>query len=315
MVAAEQCFLNLIDKARIAIENSFIEAEQFELYQLLLDLIESYHINILSQKVYWDTQSERDMHKKLWDDYKETQKLERIDFDEFKRKREILFVNYDLKEMKKSKKKYDILRAYYIERMKQLHALRELKNHSKGWTGKWITRRRAVADWCNIRSVVWRSFSMIEVNYIEIEELPNEEKLIKYVIKNVLIAEEVKHDVDVYVTLTNNSEIHEINKKFREVDRPTDVLSFPMYERDEIKSLKEPKRGDEEEILGDIIISVEKVKEQSIEYGHSFERELAYLVTHGMLHLLGYDHMIEEEKSIMREREEAILAKMGIIRD
>lgn len=146
MVAAEQCFNYLIDKTRIAIENSFIDAEQFELYELLLDLIESYHINILSQKVYWDTQSDRDEHKKLWNEYNEAQKLERIDFDEFKRKREIIFVNYDLKVLKKMKKKYDVLRTYYINRMKQLHALREFKNHTKNWTGLWKTRRRVRAD-------------------------------------------------------------------------------------------------------------------------------------------------------------------------
>lgn len=156
---------------------------------------------------------------------------------------------------------------------------------------------------------------MIEVNYVEIDELPELEDLIKNVVKNVLEAEKIKHDVDVYITLTNNQEIHEINRDYRDVDRPTDVLSFPMYERDEIGILKEDKQGDEEEILGDIIVSVEKVREQAEEYGHSFERELAYLVTHGMLHLLGYDHMVDEEKVVMREREEAILSKMGIMRD
>ena len=156
---------------------------------------------------------------------------------------------------------------------------------------------------------------MIEINFMEIDELPNEESLIRNVVEKVLKAEKIVHDVDVYITLTNNQEIHEINRDYREVDRPTDVLSFPMYERDEIDKLKTEKTSDEEEILGDIIVSVEKVREQAEEYGHSFERELAYLVTHGMLHLLGYDHMIEEEKTIMREREEAILSEMGILRD
>ncbi|MBQ9267555.1 MAG: rRNA maturation RNase YbeY [Clostridia bacterium] len=156
---------------------------------------------------------------------------------------------------------------------------------------------------------------MIEINYNNITKMPKEEKLIKQVVKKVLEAEEIKHDVDVYITLTNNEEIHKINKEYRDVDRPTDVLSFPMYEREEIPGLKEDKQSDEEEILGDIIVSVEKVKEQAEEYGHSFERELAYLVTHGMLHILGYDHMIEEEKKVMRAREEAILSDMGILRD
>ena len=155
---------------------------------------------------------------------------------------------------------------------------------------------------------------MIEINYNNIEELPNEEVLIKKVVQAVLENEGVKHDLDLYITLTNNEEIHKINKEYRNVDRPTDVLSFPMYERDEIKNLKVDKNSDEEEILGDIIVSIEKVKEQAEEYGHSFERELAYLVTHGCLHLLGYDHMIDEEKEVMRKHEEMVLEKLGISR-
>ena len=156
---------------------------------------------------------------------------------------------------------------------------------------------------------------MIEVNYNAISELPNEEKLIKKVVSKVLEEEKVLPEVDVYITLTNNEEIHKINKEYRDVDRPTDVLSFPMYERDEIASLKNDTDDEIEKILGDIIVSVEKVKEQAEEYGHSFERELAYLVTHGMLHLLGYDHIIEEEKAVMRKREEEILETLNITRE
>ncbi len=155
---------------------------------------------------------------------------------------------------------------------------------------------------------------MIEVNYNNIKELPNEEALIRKVVQAVLENEKIKHNVDVYVTLTNNEEIHKINKKYREVDRPTDVLSFPMYEREEIDDLKGDNLSVQEEILGDIIVSIEKVKEQAEEYGHSFERELAYLITHGCLHLLGYDHMIDEEKEVMRKHEEMVLEKLGITR-
>ncbi len=155
---------------------------------------------------------------------------------------------------------------------------------------------------------------MIEVNYNAISELPNEEKLIKEVVSRVLEEEKVLPEVDVYITLTNNEEIHKINKEYRDVDRPTDVLSFPMYERDEIAGLKNDTDDEIEKILGDIIVSIEKVREQAKEYGHSFERELAYLVTHGMLHLLGYDHMIEEEKAVMRKREEEILETLNITR-
>lgn len=155
---------------------------------------------------------------------------------------------------------------------------------------------------------------IIEINYDEIDELPKEEKLIKTVIQTVLKEEKVIQDLEIYVTLTNNEKIHITNKETRNVDRPTDVLSFPMFERDEIHYLKDTKK-EEPDILGDIIVSIEKVKEQAEEYGHSFERELAYLVTHGMLHLLGYDHMIEEEKVQMRKREEEILEILNITRD
>lgn len=156
---------------------------------------------------------------------------------------------------------------------------------------------------------------MIEINYNAIDKLPEEEDLIQKVVQKVLEEENVQEDVDVYITLTNNEEIHKINKEYREVDRPTDVLSFPMYDREEVYQLKKDFESDEvEKILGDIIVSVEKVKEQAEEYGHSFERELAYLVTHGCLHLLGYDHMIEEEQKVMRKREEEILGLLHILR-
>ena len=146
MIAAEQCFMDLIEKARIAIENSFIDAEQFEVYQLLLDLLESYHENILDKKVYWDTQTEREEFQKLRDEFVECKKLERIDFEEYKRRREKIFVCSELKRMKTTKKKYEKLKTDYVDRMKQLHGLRELKNHTKKWTGRWKTRRRTIGD-------------------------------------------------------------------------------------------------------------------------------------------------------------------------
>lgn len=154
---------------------------------------------------------------------------------------------------------------------------------------------------------------VIEVDYDGIDKMPEEKKLIKKVVKTVLKEEKILKDLEVYVTLTNNEQIHKVNLEQRKVDRPTDVLSFPMFERDEIPYLKED--DGERDILGDIIVSIEKVREQAEEYGHSFERELAYLVTHGMLHLLGYDHMIEEEKEQMRKKEEEILGKLKITRE
>jgi len=156
---------------------------------------------------------------------------------------------------------------------------------------------------------------VVEIEVVDVETKENEKEIINKVVLTVLRLEQIKHDIDVYVMLTNNEEIHRINKEQRDVDRPTDVLSFPMFERDEIPSLKEEKKDDIPEILGDIVISIPKVIEQANEYGHSYERELAYLTTHGMLHLLGYDHMIEEEKKIMREHEEKVMNELKIYRD
>lgn len=155
---------------------------------------------------------------------------------------------------------------------------------------------------------------MVEINYNNIEKMDREEVMLKEVVQAVLNEEGIVHDLYINITLTNNEEIHIINKQYRNVDRPTDVLSFPMYEREEIPELRRKDNIFAEEILGDIIISIPKVKEQAEEYGHSFERELAYLTTHGMLHLLGYDHMIDEEKEQMRKKEEKILEKLNIVR-
>ena len=154
---------------------------------------------------------------------------------------------------------------------------------------------------------------MVEVLYDEFIEKIDEEEIIEKVVNIVLKEEKILKKLDVYITLTNNENIKVINKEYRNIDKATDVLSFPMFNRSEIDNLK--KKDNTEDILGDIIISVEKVNEQAIEYGHSFKRELAYLVTHGMLHLLGYDHMIDEEKKLMREKEEAILSSLNITRE
>lgn len=155
---------------------------------------------------------------------------------------------------------------------------------------------------------------MVEISIKTKKVNGNEEKIINKVVEAVLKQEKIKHDLDVYITLTSNRGIHVINRQYREIDRPTDVLSFPMFQREEISNLKKKKNDNVEEILGDIIVSIDKVKEQSKEYGHSYERELAYLVTHGMLHLLGYDHMIDKEKEEMRKHEEKVLDTLGFVR-
>ncbi|EHL17973.2 metalloprotein, YbeY/UPF0054family [Peptoanaerobacter stomatis] len=125
--------------------------------------------------------------------------------------------------------------------------------------------------------------------------------------------EKIGFDNEISLTFTDNIGIRQINKDYRDIDKETDVLSFPMYDIDE---LEEEKMSQDKHIkpLGDIVVSLEKAKEQAEEYGHSFEREVCYLVCHSMFHLMGYDHMEEEEKEIMREKEKKVMKKLNISR-
>lgn len=116
---------------------------------------------------------------------------------------------------------------------------------------------------------------------------------------------------EVSVVFCDDAHIHELNRTYRGVDRPTDVLSFALNEGEEPDIVN----GPAENLLGDIIISLDTAARQAEEYGHSLEREMAYLVIHGMLHLLGYDHEKDEDKAEMREEEEYVLGLLGITRD
>ena len=148
------------------------------------------------------------------------------------------------------------------------------------------------------------------------------ETLAKEVITFTLDHEDFSYESEVNLTLTDNEGIHEINKMYRDIDRPTDVLSFPMlsYEtagdfsklEDDYDDNFNPDTG--EIMLGDIVISVDKVKEQAKSYGHSEKREYAFLIVHSMLHLFGYDHMTQEEAAVMEEKQKNILDEMNITR-
>ncbi|MBR6679054.1 MAG: rRNA maturation RNase YbeY [Phascolarctobacterium sp.] len=121
------------------------------------------------------------------------------------------------------------------------------------------------------------------------------------------------HDLDdmteVDITIVDDEEIHQLNRDYRNVDRPTDVLSFALDEDDE----DEPELLEGQlHLLGDIIISAETATRQAEEFGHGLEREIVYLAVHGLLHLLGYDHMIEEDKVIMRAKEEEALRAINL---
>ena len=148
------------------------------------------------------------------------------------------------------------------------------------------------------------------------------EEVAAAVINGVLDQEACPYEAEVNVLLTNNEEIHKINKEYRGIDRPTDVLSFPMVDYDKPANFDPLENASEdyfnfetgELVLGDIIISVDKVYEQAESYGHSLERELGFLVAHSMLHLFGYDHMEEEEREQMEARQREILNGLSILR-
>lgn len=116
-------------------------------------------------------------------------------------------------------------------------------------------------------------------------------------------------ETEISLTLCSDEEIHQLNKQWRSVDAPTDVLSFPLLESDEVEA--DP---DEEILLGDIVISLERAAAQAQDFGHSVERELLYLFVHGVLHLLGYDHLEESEQVEMRAVEESLLTAVGALR-
>lgn len=152
-----------------------------------------------------------------------------------------------------------------------------------------------------------------EIEYLDLEENKDYEELINRVL-NTCFQEENMEKTSIYIdiTLTNPENIKKLNKEYRKIDKETDVLSFPMFEKEEIENLKLTTYP---ETLGDIVISIERVKEQAVEYGHSFERELAYMVVHGFYHLMGEDHIEENDKLIMREKEEKVLEKLKISRE
>ena len=144
------------------------------------------------------------------------------------------------------------------------------------------------------------------------EEIPVEEHLqqmVEAVVLESLKYEGYSTEAEVSLTFVDDSYIRSLNAEYRNIDKETDVLSFALNEGEEM-----PEEAEAEELLGDIVISLPTAKRQAEEYGHSFEREVAYLTAHGSLHLLGYDHMTDEDREVMREKEEAILGRLNITR-
>ena len=138
----------------------------------------------------------------------------------------------------------------------------------------------------------------------------NIEQLIEDCAKAALEEEEISDDAELSVTFTDNENIRVLNKEYRDIDRETDVLSFPLGDENGF----EVNPDNDAILLGDIVISVEKSLAQSEEYGHSFRRETAFLLTHSLFHLLGYDHMTPDEEKEMFAKQEKVLEKLGITR-
>ena len=154
-----------------------------------------------------------------------------------------------------------------------------------------------------------------EIIYKDIEKVEICEDIVKKVFDKCF-EEEGLQDSKLYITVTftNPENIQKINQQYRNIDGPTDVLSFPMFQKEELDNKVQKKEFQYQDILGDIVISIPKVEEQAKEYGHSFERELSYMLVHGFYHLMGYDHIEEEDKKIMRTKEEKVLETLNILR-
>lgn len=151
---------------------------------------------------------------------------------------------------------------------------------------------------------------LAETTYEGIEENSRYEEIIDKVYEACFKEEDLyEYSIYISVIISNEKYIKEINSKYRNIDSVTDVLSFPMFEQDEIEEAKNNK-----EALGDIIVCIPRVESQAKEYGHSFEREFAYMLVHGFYHLMGYDHMKDDERKEMRAKEENILRKVGFER-
>ena len=144
------------------------------------------------------------------------------------------------------------------------------------------------------------------------------ENIVRTAIEYSMKSENLDKDYEVSVLFVDDSEIREINKEHREIDKATDVLSFPMVDFHNGQLISDVGDYDLDEellFLGDIIISAETAERQAKEYGHSLLREIAFLTAHSCFHLLGYDHMEPEEEEVMKDKQEAVLLKMGLQRD
>ncbi len=156
---------------------------------------------------------------------------------------------------------------------------------------------------------------MYEIIYQDIKAQKEYETIVEKVLTQCFKEEKLENSkLNITVILTTPSRIKQINQEFRNQNRATDVLSFPVFEKDELNEKIAKNDFLFEDMLGDIIISIEQVKKQAEEYNHSFEREFSYMLVHGFYHLMGYDHIEEKDKKEMRPKEEKILSTLKIPR-
>ena len=146
ILATEECYLNILERARRTVPNIYITADKFEMYNLLLDSIESYATNVWANKTIWESDMEKQVFDEFWAKFSEYKKLARIDLTEYKRLREILFITHEFKVLKTLKQENKELRTYYRDRMRQLGGFRKFKKTYKVMSGRWRTRRRCKAE-------------------------------------------------------------------------------------------------------------------------------------------------------------------------
>ncbi len=154
-----------------------------------------------------------------------------------------------------------------------------------------------------------------EIDFLEIEEKQEYIDLINEVINKCFEKEIKNKNLYISIILTTPENIRKYNNEYRKIDKETDVLSFPMFEKEDIEKVVNDINSQIKDVIGDIIISIPKVQEQAIEYGHSFERELAYMLVHGFYHLMGYDHIVDTDKQEMRKKEEEMLNTLNYTRN
>ena len=300
LVIAEQCYEKLLVDARTLIMDTKVIRKQEKAYGLLINIIDDYNLRLLSTKIYWDKPSDREEYKKFYAEYKKVNELREKSYMEYSKNKEILFLKRELKEVYKNYNRYFRIIKFYKRKLVALGAMKELKNS------------------CTSEGCYKKVEAETQIDFFEIEENDEYKKIIQKVVQTCFETEKLMNtNLYLNVILTNPETIRATNKHYREIDKETDVLSFPMFQKEELDKLVEEsqtKKEIVEDVLGDIMISIPRVIEQADEYGHSVERELAYMVVHGFYHVMGYDHIKEEDKAIMRPKEEYVLSKLNITR-